>query len=553
MIMTNDAVSQMAEAVAVLPALPAQDIAAKAAEDRLAELLSLGSQANAATCVYGDTGTGKTRLLCTAIEYNWETYHRLSRVLTVDLGGFGNKLLSLIRLGIAQVYNPTTHIEPFETFELVSLGYWPETISDPYTGYADPHVRLIAPRVKRWSIYCPSGHLVRTLTDGRNLYGFQVACPTCQQITSPANWSKCDQQTVISPGFKHVGLWAFDSMTALEEGVMADMANRKDLGGEKGAINTIVSGSMSFGSNNRAHYGFAQNRAYQWIKNARTIPGQTMPPIFTFLELRAADEGKGIPLFGPKIAGNAKTADVPSWFGNCLNSTKEKDEKGRDVYRLYTETHMNLLEGNIPHVAKTRADPGAFVPPYLQDQDGEQPFTTFSLAYFFRTLDVALERNTRQDAAKYQDAPAFQPFADDDKEEVVEETTLGTGPAMISAAGAVVPQGAAGAVVSRARGRAAGRPALPPPVQAPTISLPSPSSAPGPSPAGPAVVAQPVPTGGPAAPVAGPAAMLPTGVQGPQTPPALLTPPTGPVAAPVRPSRARARPAVPPPAGAKTS
>lgn len=529
------------------PLAGTKEHAAAQAEARLQELLALGgSQANAATAIVGDTGTGKTELAVTAIKYCYETYSRISRVYTADLGGFGNNLLSLIRLGIAQVYNPTTHVEPFETLELCSHGWWPEKIDDPETGYADPHVRMIPPRVKRWSVYCPQGHLVHQLTESKGLAGFALKCPGCNQITTAQNWSKVEEATFISPGFKHVGQVIYDSMTAMQESVMGDMAMRagkEELGGEKGALNKIVSGNMVFGSNNRAHYGFAQNRAYQWVKNARAIPGQVMPPLFTFLELRAADEG--VPLYGPKIAGNAKTSDVPSWFGNCLNAVIEKHEKGMEVHRLYLRTHMDQLT-KIQHLAKTRANPGS-LPLYLEDPEGKQgSFELFSLQYFFQLLDVALEQGIRKDAAAYKDAPVFQPFGDDLAEEQLGEAkVLGAGPVTGGTAVGVSGAGTGSSPASgtsRARPRPGGaRPAMPPaPVQAApvqqTTAAPTATTAAAPATTPPVAVS-------PASPVAAPSAILPPSplVQAAPT----AAPPSGPVAAPVRPTRARPRPPVP--------
>lgn len=529
----------------ILADMKKEELAALA-EARLQELLALGgSQANAATAIVGDTGVGKTELAVTAIKYCYETYGRISRVYTADLGGFGNNLLSLIRLGIAQVYNPTTHVEPFETLELCSHGWWPERIDDVETGYADPHVRMIPPRVKRWAVYCPQGHLVHTLSDSKGLAGLALKCPGCNTITTAQNWSKVEEATFISPGFKHVGQTIYDSMTAMQESVMGDMAmraGREELGGEKGALNKIVSGSMIFGSNNRAHYGFAQNRAYQWVKNARAIPGQVMPPLFTFLELRAADEG--VPLYGPKIAGNAKTADVPSWFGNCLNAVIEKNDKGAEVHRLYLRTHMDQ-QTQIAHLAKTRANPGS-LPMYLEDPDGRQgSFERFSLTYFFQLLDAALEQGIRKDAAAYANAPVFQPFGDDLAEEQLGEAKIlgaaGVAGSTGNAAGTGTSALPSAPGSSRARPRPSGaRPAMPPaPVQqiAPPVTAVVPTSTTAAAPATTPPVAV-----SPASPVVGQSAQTP-----PSSPPPAQTaaPPSGPVAAPVRPTRARPRPPVP--------
>jgi hypothetical protein len=372
--------------------------------------------ANAATLIVGDTGTGKTNLLATAAEYCWEVHQKVTRLYAGDPGGFGTKVQSLMRLGILQVYRLRNHIEAFETAELCSQGYWPEAI-DPQTGIAAPTVRLIPPTITEYTIACPRGHVVQQILKRRNISP-QTVCPApgCGMVVNQTNWT-VSERTLRSPGFSKVGLYCFESLSSWSSWIMGDMADRSgrdELGGEKGAINKIVSGELVIGSNNRAHYGFAQLRAEQWVINSAKIPGAVLPPIWTALELRASDEG-GLPVYGPKIAGKAKTDEVPSWFGNCLNSTKEKDERSQDVHRLWLVTHSNVHEGNIPHLAKHRSDP-ALMPNYLEDPINpttgrREPFTGFSLNVFFRLLDKALAQSVRRDGAKYPNAPALQEAA----------------------------------------------------------------------------------------------------------------------------------------------
>lgn len=546
------------------------------------------SGSNAATIVFGDTGTGKTHLLCTAAEYCWETYKKISRMYVGDLGGFGTKAQSLMRLGIIQPWRLRNHVEPFETAELASLGYWPETV-DSITGYAAPNVRLLPPMFSRWTMICPNGHVVKTVTVRSQLTATQ--CPTCKTLTDQNNWA-VDEQTFRSPGFKHVGLNLFESLTSWNDWIMEDMAKRAgrdELGGEKGAINKLVSGSMVFGSNNRAHYGFAQSRSQAWINNSLKIPGQVMPPIWTALMIRSQETGKA-PVYGPKIAGQAKTEEVPSWVGNCLHASKEKNDKGLDVYRLWTTMHISPPEdGKIPYLCKHRSEPGA-LPPYLEDDEDQPPFTVFSLGYFFLSLQNVLQRSVARDANRFPDAPALMGgFADDD-EELIAEHRLGTGEATPTRPGGVRP-GVARPAAPRPAGAPASRPAVAPKAPAPATSavvagapaagsVAAPAAPPAPPPAGtsakpaaaarpaarPPAAAGPKPGGPPrppattsgvtAAPSAAPAGSLkaapPAQAHPPATHPPATHPPAGAssgapriAAAPVRP------PAAAPPPGTR--
>jgi hypothetical protein len=533
------------DAAETTPATPEQAAAASDAEARMAALSAdPTSQANAVTGLVGDSGSGKTSQVCEAIEYTWEVYRRIARVYHFDSGGFGNKLIRLAKLGIAQIWTPRNHIEPFETAEFASLGYWPEKILDPDTGYADPYVRLIAPQVQRWAVYCPNGHPVKTVDTLKLLDHFQHACPECRTLVTMQNWSKAEKEVVRSPGFKHVGLYIFDSVTAMSDWIMIDMAEksaRDEMGGGdrnalRGAPSKIVSGSMMFGSNSMPHYGFAQNRVASWLANMRRIPYQVVPPIATFLENRGSDDAN-IVVFGPKIAGTAKTAELPSMLGNCLNLGKVPTASGTMKHRIWLETHAHPNEGNIPHLAKTRGEPGDF-PAYLEDKEGEPPFTTCSLKFFFRRMDEALKRSLARAGEQYRDAPALKPFTDDGQEDVLTRTPASVGVAAGPARPLPMPVAGMVPVGQAAPPPAAGVPRPPMP--------PTPPAAP----VQQTVLASPLPAG--AEPAVSPAAAQANLhlVPPPKTEEAPPTPPTAP--APTA-SSAAAAPATPPPTRAVSS
>jgi hypothetical protein len=531
---------------------------AAAAEARLASLLAMGdvNQANAATGIYGDTGTGKSVLLDTAAEYCYSRFRRMSRIISADLGGFGNKRLRLIRLGIVQVYNPLNHIEPFETMEDLSKGYWPEKITDPYTGFAAPDVKLIAPERMQWVVYCQQGHIVTTAASKAILAGFQRQCPTCKGAPVTAqNWGRVEEQIVRSAALKHIGLYGFDSGTSLADWAMEDMSDRaartdpsiKDGNNLSNTGARVISGKYAFGANTQPHYGFAQNAVRRWIKNSRLIPRQVLPPIWTFLEDRGTDSDKNISVFGPKIPGTAKTHVVPSWLGNCLYATKELNAKQQDEHRLYLVNHTDR-NSNVPHLAKTRAEPGTFGSPYLADVDPatatELPaFTRFSLGYFFDVLEKALDMTAKSDADAFPDAPAFQPLDLNAEDVEVTGSPVTIAPSGPQTARAMVTAPAARAAM--APGGVAPRPAMPTPVLAPpataTPAKPAASVAQAPTPVMTPAATQPVQ----GAPAATPALTTQAAARPFQAVPPGGRPPT-PAAVPARPRVGAPPPGVPP-------
>lgn len=426
------------------------------------------NQANAATCIYGDSGTGKSTLCATAAEYCWRRYRKISRYYSADPGGFGNKLLRLIRLGIVQVYNPTNHIEPFATMEDISKGAWPETINDPYTGLADPQVKLILPVKTVIAVKCAAGHDVIVTENRRVLTNFSLQCPTCKGgVVTPKNWGGVEERVLRTPGTEHVGLYVFDSGTALSDWGMEDMANRaaandpsaKSGNALDGTGARIISGNYAFGANTQQHYGFAQNGSKRWIKNSRLIPGVVMPAHWTFLVQRATDDNANVSVFGPKIAGNAATPQMPAWFGNCVHAEKVPGATGKETHRLWLTNHT-APNTNVPYLAKTRVEPGD-LPPYLEDAAEDGVFSKFSMGYLFDQIEQALEKHAEEDVKDFPDAPVFQALPTSAAQAPVEtkdltaqviaaQTTLVR--PTITAPAAVVPPPPAGGVVARPAG-----------------------------------------------------------------------------------------------------
>lgn len=426
------------------------------------------NQANAVMGIHGITGVGKSGLVDTAIEYAWEEFRKVSLVYVADLGGFGNKRLSLIHAGICRVYDPRNHVNPFETMELISLGAWPETLIDPERGFAAPDVRLILPRRIVYVVNCPQGHEVARLDSQVGLATFSQPCPTCGIATGAAN-GKVDQVIVRHRMFRDVGMRAYDSMTSLGEWGMADLQAQSAKGtlpttgsggSLLGAADALVSGQFRFGSSSEGQYGFTQNRVYGWIANIRAIPDQVVPAIATFhTELsKESKRGAGDLHYGPKIPGQAGTAEVSKKLGNLLHAVREpfSKEDTRLVYRLYLNNHYNEYSGDkIPYVAKHRGTPDG-MPQFLEDGFDSQgkpvaPWSGFSLKVFFRLLQSQLARLDAQRREEYKDA-SHQMWTGEDasaSDEPIDEV-VGAVNQPTAAASAVRLSGGAGA---RLRGR----------------------------------------------------------------------------------------------------
>lgn len=394
--------------------------------------LDLPNFANSVTGVYGISGTGKTSLLVTACEFCWEEFEMISLVYCTDLGGFGNKMLSLIRHGIVRVWDPRNHVNSFETMEACSYGAWPETMIDVETGRAAPNVRLILPRRVVTTLLCPQGHAVARfdLASSRDAGLFATGswpCPTCGVVTTGSNGTT-QGQIVRHKMFARVGHRGYDSMTEMNDWGMMRLGEMSAKGmlpaGKEGgsllqAADALREGTFVAGGGSPAQVGFMQNRSHQWIANIRSIPDQVMPATCTFAveAAKGDDDSGGIDIFGPQIAGNKRTSKVPRWLGNCLHANREPDAAGNMRHRLWLTSHIDPRDPRkTPYLAKHRGLPLG-MPDYLEDPwDDDKAkrdalsWSRCSLGVFYRMLIAQLKEVEALQAAKYKNAPGIQTY-----------------------------------------------------------------------------------------------------------------------------------------------
>jgi hypothetical protein len=407
------------------------------------------------------TGAGKTNLACTAAEYAWEKYQATSLFYAADLGGFGNKALSLIKLGILKVWYVRNHLLPFETMELATMGWWPESMIDIYTGMTLPDVKLIAPYRMSYSMICKHGHVAATHDTHRAIEAVSVVCSGCGELVTVSNCLRIDKTRIRSKGFKHVGLRIYDSFSALNEWGLQDLSTKSALG-QVGQVlssaDALSEGQFKFGTSSISQFGFQQNRNPSWIANIRAIPDQKVPAIATFLveQSKGDDESGGQPMFGPKIAGNARTSTVPQWLGNCLYAAKEPSPAaGNELrYRLWFTTHVDPRDARaIPYVAKHRGEPLGMPPEgYLEDSgQADQAWDRCSMKVFFQLLDDQQAKLEARDKAKYPDAPGIGGFADDLEDEVI--GTAAVTAADVAQQAAMPPAAGSGRILKPGRSR----------------------------------------------------------------------------------------------------
>lgn len=348
----------------------------------------LNPAVSAADILFGETGTGKSSLAATYAQWIWERFNKVTLLYSTDGGGLVTDLQALIKLGIIRFWRLRTRSAEGlaqETCTRATQGYWPAEI-DPLTGAVDPAAKLVPSFQWTFTCKCPKGHVIR---QAPSVAAFTpTMCPLCSppEMCTAANWT-VDKEGKRNPWFDNVGAVIYDGISSMQDWIMEDMAARAGRLEISGDGKPIRSGELIYGGSNVSHYGFAQNRAPEWISNTLTIPGLVANPLFTALELKITDEETRLPFYGPKIAGKARTADLPQKVGNCLNTVTVRDDKGRERWRLYLQRWHG--DDGVPRLAKNRAAPGV-LPEFLEDAPGDPSFSRFSLGVFHEMLEQAL-------------------------------------------------------------------------------------------------------------------------------------------------------------------
>ncbi len=349
---------------------------------------------NSCTLVMGDSGSGKTSLIADFAKWNFEKTGKTTLFYAVDGGADIEAIRQLVDLGIIWAWNMRTRGESFDTCAKASKGYWPKEWNAS-TGKAARICDMVQPISQEFTLYCPKEHVVKR-SNSRSVFNNSSQCKICKvPIGMKTKDSRVAMETKITPGFENVGAVAYDGLSSMQDWVMedlADMTARGVLVGETTALGgKVLSGDDSFGSNNRSHYGFAQIQAQKWILASTAIPFLVAPPIWTALETRGSDDQTKLPVYGPQVAGRAKTDKVPSWVGNCLGTQIRESKEGKRFHRLWLTEYKEI--DKIPHLCKTRALPGS-MPDYLDDEVGF-PHSGFSLGVFFDKLEAATEEASK--------------------------------------------------------------------------------------------------------------------------------------------------------------
>ena len=156
-----------------------------------------------------------------------------------------------------------------------------------------------------------------------------------------------------------IGMYAFESMRAYAEGMMAWMAKEsgagRNIGGGSNIAFTISADgeSMKVAGSNPAHYGVAQATITDEVWSSQKLPAQFI--LWTSSVSKDDDTTSSGKVLGPDVIGKALTAEVPRWFDLTFRMDVIPAQQGKpERHILYLGSHADVNAGNASALGNTR-------------------------------------------------------------------------------------------------------------------------------------------------------------------------------------------------------
>jgi energy-coupling factor transporter ATP-binding protein EcfA2 len=163
---------------------------------------------------------------------------------------------------------------------------------------------------------------------------------------------------------ENIGMFAFESMTAFADALMADMAIKAAAGVSIGGganISFLAQGdgeTVKISGSNMAMYGCAQTRITEEVWTSQKLNAPYI--LWTASVSKDEDTASSNKVLGPAVCGKALTSEIPRWFQltfriDCLPAQSGKGER----HILYLGNSVDVGAGNAVGLGNTRTPLGA--------------------------------------------------------------------------------------------------------------------------------------------------------------------------------------------------
>ena len=158
---------------------------------------------------------------------------------------------------------------------------------------------------------------------------------------------------------ENIGIFAFESMTAFAESLMASMCKKA---GENISIGGGANVSFSVGGegevlkvsgSNMAMYGICQARMTDEIWESQKLNASFI--VWTASASKDEDQTAGGKVIGPALIGKALTAEIPRWFNLSFRIDALPAQQGKpERHIIYLGNSVDLASGNAVSLGNTR-------------------------------------------------------------------------------------------------------------------------------------------------------------------------------------------------------
>jgi hypothetical protein len=299
--------------------------------------------------LYSESGGTKTSQCVYLAKFIKEKYNKQTRLISADPGGWDpvtqEKLIYHGKNnpeGLVKAFDMTNRTNFMGDWRKLARGYWPKLVrGNPKLGEDENQ-------------------------------GYRKFF-----LTTPEEW-------------EGIGAYFIEGLTSFGSGTLSHIAKQDNSKESIGKVMYTAPGydedGEHFGATDQGHVGIAQNEALNLVNQFSILPVHII--IWTSLveactQKAARRSGVEIddmhPLYGPKVAGVAKSAEAPSWFSDCLHIDNEYDKEGNREVKAFFRRHIN--QDGLTFLAKMSTSPsktmmfrkrypGGFIPFSLEEGIG---------------------------------------------------------------------------------------------------------------------------------------------------------------------------------------
>lgn len=255
------------------------------------------SLVNRTDCLYGDSGTGKSRSILELIKRMYQQTRKVARVYVGD-GSAATYLDSgLVDAGVIHLMDYSGKPYPMTVTQQMCDGMWPVDPDDPLSP-----MRVLTAEEKA----------------ATRMWVFEGISVMGQYMMGHVKGGLAHQ---AGQGVKIGG----EANVAFQDAEIDPATGRYKPGTGSG---------QKWGGSNLAHYMVAQGHMLDRINRSKSLPGWV---IWTGHEVQAEDKTTGEKIIGPEMAGSAKSANLSRVFNNTIHFTVALKAGGRDkVKDTYT-------------------------------------------------------------------------------------------------------------------------------------------------------------------------------------------------------------------------